>query len=83
MPSAPTIPRSARPLDPILAMATIEYSSIFGASEDKLREWFKDRVIVVGNRKSDNSDRYFHPDGRILPHPLAENDDRVRRSVGR
>ena len=54
------------PPDPVLAGSTIEYADIFGASETKLQEWFKDRVVVIGNRRSDNPDRYFHPDGRKL-----------------
>lgn len=51
------------PSDAILARSTIEYGSIFGAADDMLQGWFKDRVIVIGDRRS-GVDRYPHPDGR-------------------
>ena len=55
------------PMQPnqFLARSTIEYANIFGASEEKLREWFKDRVVLIGDRRT-GIDRYPHPDGRKL-----------------
>ena len=51
------------PTDSNLARVTIEYASVFRAGEETLREWFKDRVVVVGDRRP-GIDRHGHPSDR-------------------
>ncbi len=54
------------PPDSVLSASTIPYEQVFSASEDRLRQWFGGKAVVVGNLRTDAKDRHTLPDGRIV-----------------
>ena len=54
------------PSDDFLEASTFSYEGVLSANTATLREWFAERVVVVGDPRSDATDRFPHPDGRML-----------------
>jgi len=53
------------PSDEVLAASTIDYADVLFASEDQLREWFKDKVVMLGDLRN-GVDRHELLDGRVV-----------------
>jgi predicted Ser/Thr protein kinase len=58
------------PADDVLKRCTLEYQDVFVAHRDRLRTWFRKRIVLLADLRED-FDRYPYPDGRFLPGVYA------------
>jgi hypothetical protein len=52
------------PPDDAVQSATIDYAKVFSASRQQLRDWFENKVVVIGDARDGKDGPYATPDGR-------------------
>jgi CHASE2 domain-containing sensor protein len=54
------------PRDEVLQASTIDYTRIFSAGPEELRQLLADKIVLVADIR-EGKDRFGHPDGRLVP----------------